>query len=161
MGVARGGVFAADTAAAGVAGAGAAGFAGAGVEAPGGGVAEVTGPGVAAGGVEVGAPGFEALATGVAGLGEPGAGVAAAGVVVPGAAAAGVAGLVGSGVCVVPESAARSERRRVVEPKRAATAMVALVCFFKKGIIGMLLGESGWGRIRWVSVLGGALTIDH
>jgi hypothetical protein len=56
---------------------------------------------------------------------------------------AGVAGLAGGGVCATPESAARSDGRNVVQPKSATIAAVALVCFLKKGIIGMLLGE--WG----------------
>ena len=138
MGVPRGGVFAGD----GVAGAGGAGFAGVGVGAP--------GEGVPGGGAGAGVPGFGVLATGVAALGVLGVGVGVAG--------AGVTGLAGEGVCAVPESAARSD---VVKPKSAIIATAALVCFLKKGIIGMMLCEWGClgdfaGARFWAGVV-----VDH
>jgi len=123
------------------AGGAASGFLGAGAGVA---VREALGAGVAG----LSGPGFGALATGagVAGLGEPAEGVAGAAAAGLGEPGAGVAGLPGGGVCAVPVSAARSGEENDAQPKSAASATVARICFLKKGIIGMLPCE--WGRGR-------------
>jgi len=150
IGVLRGGVLAGEAAGAGVAGSGASGFGGFGAGAPGGGAPDLPAPGVAALGVGVGGPGFGALGTGVAALGVLGTGVTGAG----------VAGLAGGGVCAVPGSAARSVGRNVAQPKSAEIATLTLVCFLKKGIMGVLPGEWGCRGFRQVSVLNWGLVLS-